>query len=240
MKVVAINSSPKTDKGNTALILDPFLEGMKEGGAEVERFFTKKLAIEPCQGEFNCWLKTPGECFQDDDMGTLRPKLAQSDVWVFATPLYVDGMSGPLKNLIDRLIPIADPFIELRDDHCRHALREDVKPGKVVLVSNCGFWERDNFDALVIHVQAICRNISREFAGALLRPHGPAVGAMIEMGQAPTEVLEAARDAGRQLATRGCIEPATLETVARELMPREAYLEVVNHRFRAALTTGGA
>ena len=43
MKVLAINSSPKTDKGN--------------------------LDIKPCQGEFNCWLKTPGECFQDDDMG---------------------------------------------------------------------------------------------------------------------------------------------------------------------------
>lgn len=238
MKVVAVNGSPKTDKGNTALILDPFLEGLKEGGAEVELFLTKKLDIKPCQGEFNCWLKSPGECFQDDDMGMLRPKFATADVWVLATPLYVDGMSGPLKNLVDRLIPLADPFIELRDGHCRHALREGVRRGKVILVSNCGFWEKDNFDALVSHVQAICRNISREFAGALLRPHGPAVGALTEMGAAPQDVLDAARDAGRQLVTKGRIEPETLETVARELMPREAYLEVVNHRFREALVAG--
>jgi multimeric flavodoxin WrbA len=240
MKVLAVNSSPKTDKGNTARILDPFLEGMKEGGADVELFFTKKLDIKPCQGELNCWLKTPGECFQDDDMGKLRPKFAEADVWVFATPLYVDGMAGPLKNLIDRLIPILDPFIELRDDHCRHALRDGVAPGKVVLVSNCGFWEPDNFDPLVVHVQAICRNLGREFAGALLRPHGPAVRAMTEMGQPPTDVVEAARNAGRQLATRGSIAPATLETVARELMPREAYLGVLNSRFREALAAGGA
>ena len=63
MKVVAINSSPKMDKGNTALVLGPFLEGMREAGAEVELFYTKKLRIKPCQGEQNCWVKTPGECF---------------------------------------------------------------------------------------------------------------------------------------------------------------------------------
>ena len=36
MKVIAFNSSPRMDKGNTALILNPFLEGMREAGAEVE------------------------------------------------------------------------------------------------------------------------------------------------------------------------------------------------------------
>ena len=34
MKVAAINSSPMTGKGNTARILDPFLEGMRGAGAE--------------------------------------------------------------------------------------------------------------------------------------------------------------------------------------------------------------
>ena len=50
MKVVAINSSPNMDKGNTALILDPFLEGMREVGADVELFYTRKMKINPCQG----------------------------------------------------------------------------------------------------------------------------------------------------------------------------------------------
>ena len=35
MKVVAIQGSPSMDKGMTALILNPFLEGMKGAGAEV-------------------------------------------------------------------------------------------------------------------------------------------------------------------------------------------------------------
>ena len=144
MKVLAVNSSPKMGKGNTALVLDPFLEGMRETGAEVQLFHTNKLEINPCQGEFNCWLTTPGTCFQKDDMQRLLPKFAKAHVWVFASPVYVDGVSGPMKNLIDRLIPLLHTFVELRDGHCRKPLREGVTGGKVVLVSNSGFWELDN------------------------------------------------------------------------------------------------
>ena len=73
MKVVAINGSPKMDKGSTALILEPLLEGMREMGAEVELFCTKKLKINPCQGGFRCSTETQGECFQKDDMQMLHP-----------------------------------------------------------------------------------------------------------------------------------------------------------------------
>jgi len=35
MKVIAINSSPNMGKGSTAMILTPFLEGLKEAGAQI-------------------------------------------------------------------------------------------------------------------------------------------------------------------------------------------------------------
>jgi len=235
MKVLAFNSSPRMDKGNTALILNPFLEGMREAGAEVELFYTKKLKINPCQGEFNCWLKTPGKCWQKDDMAMLIPKLGEADVLVLATPLYVDGMTGPMKNLIDRTIPLVQPFFELRDDHIRHPAREGTKRGKTVLVSNCGFWEMDNFDALLVHVKAFCKNGNREFAGALLRPHGEALRPMLEIGGLVEDVVEAAREAGRQLVRDGKISTETLNTVSRELMSREDYIQVANQDFQQAL-----
>lgn len=239
MKVLAINSSPKMDKGNTALILDPFLEGMKEAGAEVELFYTKKLEINPCQGEFRCWLNTPGECFQKDDMQMLYPKMREADVWVFATPVYVDGISGPMKNLLDRLLPLVQPLIELRDGHCRHPLREGTKHGRVVLVSNCGFWEMDNFDPLLVHMKAACKNASREFAGALLRPHGGGLRLMMGMGMPMDDVFEAAKKAGRQLVADGEMSPETLSIVSRELVPLEAYVQAVNQSFQRALDALG-
>ena len=235
MRVLGFNSSPRMEKGNTALIVTPFLEGMKESGAEVELFYTRRLKVNPCLGCFNCWLKTPGECAQKDDMSMLRPKMGEADIVVLATPLYVDGMSGPMKNLLDRMIPNAQPFIELRDGHCRHPGRGEGGCRQVVLVSNCGFGEMDNFDPLVVHVQAFCRNAGMEFAGALLRPHGEALRPMMDAGVSLEDVFEAAREAGRQLVRDGGISAETLAAVGRELLPRETYLQFANDYFHQVL-----
>ena len=237
MKVLAINGSPHGEKGNTALILEPFLNGMKEAVAEVRLFCTKSMKINPCQGEYDCWLKTPGKCFQKDDMQKVLPELIEADILVFATPLYVDGMTGPMKNFLDRVIPIADPIIELRDGHCRHPARREVKDGKLVLVSNCGFWELDNFDSLLAHMRAISRNLGREFSGALLRPHGPALKAMMKQGMMPaSDVLRAAKEAGRQLIRDGRMNADTLKTVSRQLVPRQQYVDIANQHFRKILS----
>jgi len=52
-KVVATNGSAKMEKGNTALVLAPFLDGVKEAGASVELFYAKRLNVKPCAGEFH-------------------------------------------------------------------------------------------------------------------------------------------------------------------------------------------
>jgi len=236
MQVIAINCSPNGGRGNTAVILDPFLAGMRGAGADVELLETRRLRIKPCRGDFNCWLRTPGKCTQKDDMEWILPKLREADIMVFATPLYVDGMSGPMKMFLDRMIPLGLPFIEVRDGHCRHPARyPQLRDGKTALVSNSGFWELDNFDALVTHMEAICRNFGSEFAGALLRPHGGAVRAMRDMGAPIQDVLDAASEAGRQLVEGGKMRPETLATVSRELLPRDAYLEIANRGFQATL-----
>ena len=235
MKVLAINSSPGMDKGNTAMILNPFLEGMKEAGAEVELFYTSKLNILPCTGEFNCWLKTPGKCLHNDDMNLLYPRIDAADVIVFATPVYVDGVTGPMKNLMDRIIPLAHPFFELRDEHCRHPQRGDARARKFVLVSNCGFWEKDNFDPLLVHMKAVCKNLSVEFAGALLRPHGGAMSGMLEMGAPIGDIFEAAKEAGLQLVKEEKMSQETLDIVSRELLPRDMYIQILNQHVQQTL-----
>lgn len=236
MKVMAFNCSPRMDKGNTAQILNPFLDGMKETGADVELLFTKRMKIKPCHGEFHCWIKHPGRCFQEDDMNDLYPRLHETDIIVLATPVYVDAVSGPMKMLLDRFIPMVQPLIELRDGHCRHVVREGHKTnGKLVLISNCGFWEMDNFDPLIVHMKAACKNMAREFAGALLRPHGEAIQNMLEMGMSLDDVFAAAKEAGVQLIRDGKMSDDTLNTVSRELMPLDMYLAGANMFFQQEL-----
>jgi len=235
MKAIAINASPHMGKGNTALILTPFMGGFRETGTEVEVFYTKKLQIKPCQGEFNCWLKTPGECFLKDDMDMLLPKLAEAEIWVLATPVYYDGMTGTLKNLIERCVPMLSPVLELRDGHCRFPVRESIKPGLIVLVASCGLWEMDNFDPLLAHMQALSRNVNRRFAGALLRPHATEIKSVLDMGMPVDDVLQAAKEAGRQLVEKGEMSSQTLAAISRPLLPLEMYVQVRNQRFQQAL-----
>lgn len=231
-KVLAINGSPNMDRGSTALILNPFLEGVKMAGASVDVLYTKKLRINACCGQFNCWFKTPGECWQEDDMQEVYPKLREANVWILAAPLWVDAFPGPVKMLLDRMLPLVEPFIHIKDGRCRHPLRRgSARQGKIVLVSSCGFWEIEHFEPLIAHTQAICENVHREFAGALLRPHGPALGGLVKMGVPPflyKDILKAAEEAGRQLIAEGKMLPKTTRAVNRALLPRSLYVAVAN------------
>lgn len=226
-KVLAINASPHKDKGNTALILNPFLEGMKSAGANVDIVYTEDLTIRPCRGDFTCFCRPSGTCIQSDDMDWLMPKVREADILVFASPLYVDGVTGPMKIFIDRLVPLLQMYIETREGHSRHPLK-DNKVRKIALVSNCGFWEKDNFDPLIQHMHAFAKNLNAGFAGALVRPHGPFLKSAPLSGLPFEDILEAAKTAGRQIVEDGIIADETLAVVSREMLPYEKFMEVSN------------
>jgi len=237
MKAIAVNASQMMDKGNTAAILIPFLDGMREAGAEIEVYYTRQLNIKPCQGDFSCQLKTPGKCFQKDDMEMLLPKLVDADIQVFATPVYVDGIAGSLKCLWERTVPLANPFFELNNGHCYKRRRKDNDTGKAVLVASCGYWEMDNFDPMLAHVKARCWNTNREFAGALLRPHSFALKIMTSKGIPINDIFEAAREAGHQLVNEGEMSNQTLSVISRPLMPLKEYVQNMNQMYQQALDT---
>jgi multimeric flavodoxin WrbA len=215
MKVLAINGSPHMDEGNTAMILNPFLEGMKEAGADVDVFYTRKLKIGPCNGDMSCWFVNPGTCGQKDDMQMLLPKFKETDVIVWASPVYYAGVTGPLKNLMDRQLPL----------HMQGEMGS--RRQKIVLVSTCGAWEVSMFDPLLLQMKALYSRPegSSDFAGALLRPMAEGVKEMIKAGETGLVegVFRAAKEAGRQLAKEGKISEELQKEVSRELMPRDAY-----------------
>lgn len=228
MKALLLNGSPHTEGGAHVTMLRYLEEGLREAGAEVERRDLYRLEINPCLGCFSCWSSTPGECVQDDDMRPLLAEVARSDLLVLATPVYVDGMTGPTKTFLDRLIPHLRGRFEVREDHCRHPLREGVKAGRLVLVSASGFTEMDNFDPLVAHVEAACRNLGREFAGAILRPYGWFFNQLRERGHPIDTVLESIRSAGISLVKTGSIPDSLLEEISRDFVAREEVVEAIN------------
>lgn len=236
MKILALNSSPRKGRGNTERILRPFLEGARQAGAETEVVYLYEKKILPCLGCFDCWLRTPGKCCQKDDMEGLLKALTAADVAVYATPLYVFGMSAVMKLFLDRIVPLAEPFIEMTPEgRSTHPVRGGTKKSKgMVVISNCGFHELANFDELMAHFRAIAYHSRVELLGALLRPEGEFL-AMAEklMPEKAAKVYEAAREAGRQVVTAGRIFPETERAVSAEFLTREKFLEAANAYFRS-------
>lgn len=220
MKVIVINSSPNIDKGCTNRILLPFIDGMVEAGADVEFFYTHELVIYPCQADLSCWHNNIGECIQKDDMQRLLPKLEEAEIWVLATPVYFNGVTGPMKILMDRMLPLGVPVTNLKDGHSNHPSRRLIPGSKVVLVSSCGLYENDNFEPMIVHIKAFCKNVDREFAGALVRPHGWVVNEL------PEDILKAARTVGYQLISEGKMSKDFLNTISRELISLEEFLKL--------------
>ncbi|MHA1863509.1 MAG: flavodoxin family protein [Candidatus Thorarchaeota archaeon] len=219
MKVVAVNGSPRMEKGRTTSILTPFLEGLKKGGASVQHHYLHKMKIRPCIGELKCWRETPGECFYRDDMHEIYEVLRESDVLVIATPVYVP-LPGAMQEFLNRMVPLMQPSLENREGRTRAKMRENVKLSKFVLISTSGWWELGNFDRTVHIIKEFAATSSIEYAGAILRPHARM---MLQLPDEAQEIFDAARKAGHQFATNGSMSPETLQSISKPLISEEEY-----------------
>jgi len=152
-EIVVFDGGPRTIKfSKTSFMVNNFIEGAKEAGANVEYFKLKDYDIHDCSGCYTCWTKTPGECIYNDDMTMLRKKYREADLVVFASPLYIFNVTGILKTFMDRLLPVLKPYMLLDEQgYIKHPDRypELGKQGFVVF-SASGFPDlENNFDGLI-------------------------------------------------------------------------------------------
>lgn len=229
-KIVAISGSPDMGKSNTSMILDPFLEGTRSAGASVDLFYAKRLKVRPCIGDFDCWNATPGECRIRDDMQVIYPKLKDADILVLATPVYIP-LPGEMQNIINRLCPLLNPIITMRDGRSRAILRADVRISRIVLVSSCGWWEKGNFDTVVRIARELAKDMNVKFAGAVLRPH---VYFLSQDEEKAKEVFRAAKRAGYEVVKHGRIPKELLDTVAQPLISEKEFRRSNNASYEDA------
>ena len=219
-KAVAINGSPRMERGNTAMILNPFIEGMTDAGSHVELFYASRLKVKPCAcGNMYCWTQMPGECCIKDKMQMLYPKLKEADVLVLATPVYIP-LPGDMQNIINRLCPLLDPVLEFRKGRTRATFRKNVRSRAIVLISTSGWWEKGNFGTVVRIVKELAEDASVKFAGAVLRPHADFMRAGEGLTQDGRAVVDALRKAGYELAKDGVMRQETLAAISRPLISR--------------------
>ncbi|NIQ37747.1 MAG: flavodoxin family protein [Proteobacteria bacterium] len=99
MRVLGLFCSPRK-RGNTDLLLDQFLKGAKEAGAETEKIHVCRIQIAPCNGCGAC--EKTGQCAIEDQMCGVYDRIDAADAIVLASPVYFYNVTAQCKTLIDR------------------------------------------------------------------------------------------------------------------------------------------
>ena len=100
-RVLGVVGSPRK-RGNTHILVSRILEGAKAEGATTDILFLNDLRIRECDGCHACWKGK--QCSKKDDMNEAYPRIIESDIIVFGTPVYWYGPSALMKGFIDRFV----------------------------------------------------------------------------------------------------------------------------------------
>lgn len=224
MNILVINGSPKGAKSNTYRLTSAFLEGFTEECQDVQtrEISTGRLDIKPCLGCFSCWNRTPGRCCIRDDMERVIQEMLWADVTIWSFPLYYYTVPGPLKNLIDRQLPMALPFMEETEGQTGsggHPARYDMSGKRTVVISTCGFYTaKGNYDGIysLFDHEYGPGNYTAIFCGQgeLFR--------IPELSARTGAYLSSVRQAGREYAGGG-ITGETRARLEELLLPRETF-----------------
>jgi multimeric flavodoxin WrbA len=225
MKVLVVNGSARKEKGYTAKVLTPFINGMKQAGASVDLLYAKQLNVKPCVGDFSCWHTNRGKCHINDSMQPVYTKLKEADILVLGIPVYLP-LPGAMQNFLNRLMPLMNPILRYNHGHTQIQFHEDVKIRKIALVSVCGWWEKGNFETVTRIVKEICQKASVEFVGPVTRPHAYLLS---EKKEKANEISKALKETGFKLIREGILSKDLLKIVAQPLMSEKEFREQTNN-----------
>lgn len=99
MKVVGICGSPRKN-GNSEILLDEFLNEIREKGGEVKKFILNSMKFVPCQECEN--IRKDGRCKIQDDMQEVYNEIEDADIVIVASPVFFGSVSAQTKMMIDR------------------------------------------------------------------------------------------------------------------------------------------
>ncbi|MBN2510713.1 MAG: NAD(P)H-dependent oxidoreductase [Spirochaetales bacterium] len=212
MKALIIYASPRGRTAGSSRIAAAFTEGLTAGGAETTDIVLREKNVKHCTGCYSCWTKTPGVCVLKDDMHELLAQIRDSDLTVYAMPLYYFTLPGLLKDFFDRQLPLFHPALVPLDGRTVHKERSS-KQRSWALIATAGFPEPSAFDALVHTFDMIFPEAEARSAGSILVSGAEP----LYLDTAPgsfQELFSIVRTAGRETAVNGRISEDTLQALS--------------------------
>lgn len=247
MKCTIIKASPRGQKAGSSLAADAFIQGMRKEGAEIEEVLLREKEIRHCTGCYTCWTKTPGRCIHRDDMDSLLPRISESDLTVFATPLYTYSVPGMLKDFLDRNLPLSQPYLIESGETTGHPSRRE-REGKIFIISTAGFPEKGHFDGMMTMFHHLAGGESG-ITGSILLPGAETIANDLA-GEEDSSLYRIIEQAGREVILNGAISKETIQALEENekerLISAENFREIANAYWKSLqpdvsedLNTGG-
>lgn len=220
MNILLLNGSPKGERSNSLRLTRAFISGIQSCcETQVREITVKDLDVKACLGCFACWSKTPGKCCIRDDMSGVLEDMLWADVILWSFPLYYFSVPGPLKNLMDRQLPMTLPFMVSDAESGGHPSRYDMSGKRHVVISTCGFYTaKGNYEGVDAIFDHLCGkgNYTSIYCGQgeLFR--------VPELHDRTDEYLSWVTDAGREFAG-GSISRETRKKLDQLLFPRQVF-----------------
>ena len=176
-------------------LLTAVCDGARLAGGEAEHVRAYELSIKPCVA---CGPDaTPGYCIFHDDMDPVYAALERAHAVVVGSPIYFDGVSGPLKLLIDRCNCIT-PLVTLADG-TQDCVPKWARTRRGAFVTACSSNHR--FDLAERGVRGFLKWVGAKWEETIAWQH-----ADNDFGTVPGEWLDRARDLGRRLTESAPLE----------------------------------
>lgn len=105
MKKIFAFVASNSNNSSTLHLLSEILKGMKNLDNKIvyDIYHSESLNLKQCLGCGQCF--NVGKCHLDqlDDMNMLKERMLESDIIIFASPVYAHNVSGTMKIFIDRI-----------------------------------------------------------------------------------------------------------------------------------------
>jgi multimeric flavodoxin WrbA len=204
--------SPRLRKSGSYHLGQHFANGLKKGGFNISEIMIHEKTIKPCLGCFSCWSTSPGKCVLRDDMDNLLPILYQADLIVYAVPLYIYSVPGPVKTFMDRQIPLAEGYMIEMEGLTAHPRRNKEKTLKAFVLSVAGFPEKVHFDAMIAMFKKFFRPASERYLGEIIIAGANSM-AYDHNQQRYAQLYKLIEQAGYELAQNGRVNDSTLKQI---------------------------
>ena len=229
MKILAINSSYRGNKGYTRFLIDKLFEGAAAAGAECQVVTLAHLKINRCLACGRC---QTGEHFLEcvhnnqDDVAAVFRQMTEADILIYATPVYVFGISGLLKMFLERFYGrgnICDLKVS-KSGLMFHHVDQAICSKPFVTLICCDNLEDETPRNALNYFRTFSRFLDAPQVGTLVRNGGRLSGHGHDLEREKwvpniLKVYEAYDQAGRELATEGCIRRSTEQRANQEIVP---------------------